>query len=164
MNPLQLWFPSHDRSGDEKTYNYLERAIKELKGSMPNVDEMKGKIKTLTDEKIRLEALIAEGSKDIEELAEHRLEICKNCIWYSENVKNKEYTELSNCITDIKSIDYIEDTKKREDIHCVNCSCNLGLKTRCLSCVCPTGRWGAVTNIAGEEQAILQIVAENESN
>lgn len=103
-------------------------------------------------------------NKDIEELAEHRLEICKNCIWYSENVKNKEYTELSNCITDIKSIDYIEDTKKREDIHCVNCSCNLGLKTRCLSCVCPTGRWGAVTNIAGEEQAILQIVAENESN
>ena len=54
------------RKGDEKTYNYLERAIKELKGSMPNVDEMKGKIKTLTDEKIRLEALIAEGSKDTE--------------------------------------------------------------------------------------------------
>lgn len=54
------------RNGDEKTYNYLERAIKELKSSMPNVDEMKGKIKTLTDEKIRLEALIAEGSKDTE--------------------------------------------------------------------------------------------------
>lgn len=54
------------RKGDEKTYNYLERAIKELKGSMPNVDEMKGKIKTLTDEKIRLEALIAEGSRDTE--------------------------------------------------------------------------------------------------
>ena len=54
------------RKGDEKTYNYLERAIKELKGSMPNVEEMKGKIKTLTDEKIRLEALIAEGSKDTE--------------------------------------------------------------------------------------------------
>ena len=54
------------RKGDEKTYNYLERAIKELKGSVPNVDEMKGKIKTLTDEKIRLEALIAEGSKDTE--------------------------------------------------------------------------------------------------
>lgn len=54
------------RKGDEKTYNYLERAIKELKGSMPNVDEMKGKIKTLTDEKTRLEALIAEGSKDTE--------------------------------------------------------------------------------------------------
>lgn len=54
------------RKGDEKTYNYLERAIKELKSSMPNVDEMKGKIKTLTDEKIRLEALIAEGSKDTE--------------------------------------------------------------------------------------------------
>ena len=54
------------RKGDEKTYNYLERAIKELKGGMPNVDEMKGKIKTLTDEKIRLEALIAEGSKDTE--------------------------------------------------------------------------------------------------
>ena len=54
------------RKGDEKTYNYLERAIKELKGGMPNVDEMKGKIKTLTDEKTRLEALIAEGSKDTE--------------------------------------------------------------------------------------------------
>lgn len=54
------------RNGDEKTYNYLERAIKELKGGIPNVDEMKGKIKTLTDEKTRLEALIAEGSKDTE--------------------------------------------------------------------------------------------------
>lgn len=54
------------RNGDEKTYNYLERAIKELKGGMPNVDEMKGKIKTLTDEKTRLESLIAEGSKDTE--------------------------------------------------------------------------------------------------
>ena len=54
------------RNGDEKTYNYLERAIKELKGGMPNVDEMKGKIKTLTDEKTRLEALISEGSKDTE--------------------------------------------------------------------------------------------------
>ena len=54
------------RNGDEKTYNYLERAIKELKGGMPNVDEMKGKIKTLTEEKARLEALISEGSKDTE--------------------------------------------------------------------------------------------------
>ena len=54
------------RNGDEKTYNYLERAIKELKGGMPNVDDMKGKIKTLTEEKTRLEALIAEGSKDTE--------------------------------------------------------------------------------------------------
>lgn len=54
------------RNGDEKTYNYLERAIKELKGGMPNVDELKGKIKTLTEEKTRLEALIAEGSKDTE--------------------------------------------------------------------------------------------------
>ena len=54
------------RNGDEKTYNYLERAIKELKGGMPNADEMKGKIKTLTEEKTRLEALIAEGSKDTE--------------------------------------------------------------------------------------------------
>ena len=54
------------RNGDEKTYNYLERAIKELKGGMPNVDEMKGKLKTLTDEKTRLEALISEGSKDTE--------------------------------------------------------------------------------------------------
>ena len=54
------------RKGDEKTYNYLERAIKELKGGMPNVDEMKGKIKTLTEEKTRLEALISEGSKDTE--------------------------------------------------------------------------------------------------
>ena len=54
------------RNGDEKTYNYLERAIKELKGGMPNVDDMKGKIKTLTEEKTRLEALISEGSKDTE--------------------------------------------------------------------------------------------------
>ena len=54
------------RNGDEKTYNYLERAIKELKGGMPNVDEMKGKIKTLTEEKTRLEAMIADGSKDTE--------------------------------------------------------------------------------------------------
>lgn len=102
--------------------------------------------------------------KDIEDLSEYRLNVCSTCIWNSNNIKDKEYKDLDSSITDIKSESYIEDSKKRPDLHCVNCSCNLGLKTRCLSCVCPIGKWKAVINIPGEEQTILQIVSENESD
>lgn len=65
-------------------------------------------------------------SERIESLSAHRMEICSNCIFHSDNRKKKlNYTTL------------------RMDVHCVSCGCTLSAKTRCVSCDCPQGLWKA---------------------
>lgn len=65
-------------------------------------------------------------SERIESLSAHRMEICNNCIFHSDNRKKKlNYTTL------------------RMDVHCVSCGCTLSAKTRCVSCDCPQGLWKA---------------------
>ena len=65
-------------------------------------------------------------SERIEKLSEYRMEICKNCIFHSENRKKKlNYKTL------------------RLDVHCVDCGCTLAAKTRCASCNCPQNLWPA---------------------
>jgi hypothetical protein len=65
-------------------------------------------------------------SERIESLSAYRMEICKNCIFHSENRKQKlNYSTL------------------RMDVHCVDCGCTLSAKTRCISCECPQGLWKA---------------------
>ncbi len=54
------------RNGDEKTYNYLERATKELSEKAKGVDGLTSQIANLTKEKARLEKVIAEGAGDAE--------------------------------------------------------------------------------------------------
>lgn len=110
---------------------------------------------------------IAEGIKNrifkkehIEELHEHRMTICEECPWYSENVRFKNYEELIPDIRMKKSESYIQDSQKRTDKHCVNCSCNLGLKTRCLSCNCPLKKWLAVVD-EKEQDTIMDIAKSN---
>ena len=49
-----------ERNGDEKTYNYLARATKELKDKYGDYDELKGKVTTLTSD-------LAEARKGSEE-------------------------------------------------------------------------------------------------
>jgi hypothetical protein len=57
-----------------------------------------------------------------------RMNICKQCEWFSENKKKTgEYNTL------------------RPDEHCTNCGCTLSAKTKCLSCSCPLSLWDAVT-------------------
>lgn len=54
------------RDGDEKTYNYLERAAKGLKDSAAEVTTLKKSVDDLTKEKNRLEKVIADGTGDAE--------------------------------------------------------------------------------------------------
>lgn len=54
------------RNGDEKTYNYLERATKDIAEKAKGVDGLNSQIAALTKEKARLEKVIAEGTGDAE--------------------------------------------------------------------------------------------------
>lgn len=49
------------RNGDEKTYNYLERAARELKSQLKSVEPLNAKIAELTAEKSKLEEAIKSG-------------------------------------------------------------------------------------------------------
>lgn len=49
------------RNGDEKTYNYLGRAARELKSQLKSVEPLNAKIAELTSEKQRLEEAIKSG-------------------------------------------------------------------------------------------------------
>lgn len=52
------------RNGDEKTYNYLERAARELAAKANSVSGLNAKITELTNEKNRLQKAIDEGVQD----------------------------------------------------------------------------------------------------
>lgn len=52
------------RNGDEKTYNYLERAARELAGKSNSVDGLNTKIHELTTERDRLKKTIEDGVVD----------------------------------------------------------------------------------------------------
>ena len=52
------------RNGDEKTYNYLERAARELAAKANSVSGLNAKITELTNEKNRLQKAIDEGTQD----------------------------------------------------------------------------------------------------
>lgn len=54
------------RAGDEKTYNYLERAAKALKDQAGSVDALNKQVGDLNKEKARLEKVIADGGADAE--------------------------------------------------------------------------------------------------
>lgn len=61
----------------------------------------------------------------IKKVSEERLNICRNCEFYSPNHPSKSL---------------------RPDIHCVNCGCTLSAKTACLSCECPIKKWHKVVS------------------
>lgn len=52
------------RNGDEKTYLYLERAAKQLKGEADKVEGLQTKVTELTNTKTKLEKAIQEGTAD----------------------------------------------------------------------------------------------------
>jgi hypothetical protein len=54
------------RNGDEKTYNYLERATAEMAGRIKDNADLAKQVDTLTKEKTKLEKTIAEGATDAE--------------------------------------------------------------------------------------------------
>lgn len=60
----------------------------------------------------------------IETVSKERMDICRNCVWFSGNRK---------LIDGYKSM--------RPDEHCTDCGCTLSAKTKCLSCSCPKSKW-----------------------
>lgn len=54
------------RNGDEKSYNYLERAVNGLKTEAAKVTEFQKTVDDLTKEKTRLEKVVADGTGDAE--------------------------------------------------------------------------------------------------
>lgn len=52
------------RDGDEKTYNYLERAARQLAAKANSVENLNARITTLTSERDRLKKAIEEGAAD----------------------------------------------------------------------------------------------------
>ena len=54
------------KNGAEKTYDYAKRVIGEIKGQAGNAAELQTKITELTNEKARLESVIAKGGADAE--------------------------------------------------------------------------------------------------
>ena len=81
--------------------------------------------------------------ESIEKIAKERMDICKNCPFNSDYAKaNKGYKTA------------------RIDFHCIQCGCDLHLKTRCLSCSCPLNKW--LEYVSQEEE--YQITTKLESN
>jgi len=81
--------------------------------------------------------------ESIEQISQERLNICKACDKNSDNAKRLGYKTF------------------RPDFHCSLCGCNLELKTRSLSEVCPSGKWGAY--LTDTEELELQEKLKNDS-
>ena len=113
---------------------------------------------------------IAEGIKNlafkkehVEDLAKYRKSICKDCIWFNQNQKNKSLQELPQVIRELKSEEWLGQVLHSSNDKCIHCGCGLGehsMKLRCLSCACPVGKWQAVTST--QEQQEIEKIIENE--
>ena len=64
------------KNGTEKTYDYAKRVIGEIKGQAGNAAELQKQVTDLTNEKSRLEGIIAKGGADAE--TKRQLEQTKN--------------------------------------------------------------------------------------
>lgn len=78
------------KNGAEKTYDYAKRVIGEIKNQAGNVAELQTQVSELTNEKVRLEGVIAKGGADAE--TKRELEKAKADL---ENV-TKEFTSLKS--------------------------------------------------------------------
>ncbi len=114
---------------------------------------------------------IAEGIKNlafkkehIEQLAQHRKEICKTCIWFNQNQKGKPLQELPEVITKLKSEEWLGQVLSTKNDKCIHCGCGLGehsMKLRATSASCPIGKWLPVTSV--EQQQEIEKIIDNES-
>ena len=85
------------KNGAEKTYDYAKRVIGEIKSQAGNAAELQTKVTELTNEKARLEAVIAKGGADAE--TKRQLEQAKADL---ANV-TKEYTTLKTDFDNAKT-------------------------------------------------------------
>lgn len=66
--------------------------------------------------------------EEVEKVAAARIAVCNECPRYSPNAK-----AAGEDIT-------------RKDAHCLECKCNMYLKTRAMSAFCPLHKWEALTD------------------
>lgn len=128
-------------------------------------------IKELLPEIWKNKSQIAEGIKNlafkkehIEKLAIYRKEICKNCIWFNQNQKNKSFDEIPEVIIKTKDKSWIKDLTSIESERCMHCGCGIGensVKLRSTSAACPIGKWFSLTTIK-EEDHIQKIISDND--
>lgn len=85
------------KNGAEKTYEYAKRVIGEIKTKAGNATELQNKVTELTNEKARLESVIAKGGADAE--TKRQLEQAKADLT---NV-TKQYTDLKTEYDNAKS-------------------------------------------------------------
>lgn len=83
-------------------------------------------------------------NEQVEEIANERFSICRNCPFNSEVAKKNGQKII------------------RPDEHCMNCGCNLHLKTRAMSQHCPLDKWLAVTSV--EEGSKIDEIIKNTEN
>src|SRR5690348_8818752 len=83
----------------------------------------------------------------IESTYQERMEVCKNCPFFSENRKR---------LTDW--------TTPRLDEHCTKCGCTLSAKLRCLSCECPDKKWSAICSSEEFEQINNELNEQNKKD
>lgn len=81
--------------------------------------------------------------KEIEEIAEERTKICRDCTF------NSDYAKA-----------YSNYKTFRPDFHCTQCGCDLHLKTRSLSQNCPMLKWKAFMS-QEEEYKLEEKLKEN---
>ena len=127
-------------------------------------------IRELLPEIWKNKAQIAEGIKNlafkqehIEDLAKFRKSICKQCIWFNKNQKDKSFEDIPESIKRMKSKQWIDEITSSNNDKCIHCGCGLGehsMKLRCLSCACPVGKWQAVTST--QEQQEIEKIIDNE--
>ena len=126
-------------------------------------------IRELLPEIWKNKAQIAEGIKNlafkkehVEDLAKYRKTICKDCIWFNQNQKNKSLQELPQVIRELKSEEWLGQVLHSSNDKCIHCGCGLGehsMKLRCTSCACPIGKWQPVTSV--EQQQEIEKIIEN---
>lgn len=108
------------RNGDEKTYKYLERAVKSVKESAAGLDTYKAQIEALTADKARLEKAIAEGATSgaaAEQLKAVRAELDETKSQFNklksdfDKAKAAHVKELRNARVDFELADVVKGLK-----------------------------------------------------
>jgi hypothetical protein len=126
-------------------------------------------VKKLLPEIWKNKESILEGIKNrtfkqdhIEDLAKHREEICKGCVWYSKHYSS--YEEVPEVIRDIKGQDWVEDFLYRDSANCLYCGCNISLvdslklRSPREQCPLPEPKWEAVVENQRLSNQIVDII------
>ena len=113
------------RNGDEKTYNYLERAAKELSAKASETDGLQKQVEALMKDKSKLEKAIADGTTDTEAkkaLTQAQKDLASITKQYNElktqydNAEQKHAAQLLGVQVDAELQSALAGVKMRQDL------------------------------------------------